>query len=714
MCGFVGFVGGTDNQSEVLTKMMDRIVHRGPDMGGQFIDGRVALGFRRLSILDLTEAGAQPMANEDGSVVIVFNGEIYNFQELRSELEAKGYKFHCGADTESLLHGYEEWGEAVLDRLRGMYAFVIWDKKKNKLFGARDIFGIKPLYYYPMADAGDGAPGVLFGSEIKSFLDYPHFHKAVNKKALRPYMTLQYSATEETFFEGVYKLPPAHYFTVDIPTGKMNIERYWDCDYSAVEKPMADAGDGAPGVLFGSEIKSFLDYPHFHKAVNKKALRPYMTLQYSATEETFFEGVYKLPPAHYFTVDIPTGKMNIERYWDCDYSAVEKPFEEYVDELDEVVHESVEAHRIADVKVASFLSGGVDSSYIAACLMPDKTFSVGFDYKNFNETNYAKELSDKLGVENVRKMITADEFFGALEDIQYHMDEPQSNLSSVPLWFLAEMARKDVTVVLSGEGADELFGGYAYYEDTVPVRKYKKMVPLPIRRALGNLALHMPYFKGHNFLVKGAEIPEKSFLGQALVWPEREVDDVLKPEYNTGDGAFELAAPIYARVKGQPELVKKQYLDMNMWLPGDILLKADKMCMAHSLELRVPFLDRKVMEFAEHIPDRYRINENGNKQVLRHAANKSLPDEWATRPKVGFPVPIVYWLREQKWYDYVKEYFTAPWASEFFDTDELMHLLDLHFAGKGDFQRKIYTPLVFLVWYKRFFIDEDQPAVQAA
>lgn len=313
------------------------------------------------------------MANEDGSVVIVFNGEIYNFQELRSELEAKGYKFHCGADTESLLHGYEEWGEAVLDRLRGMYAFVIWDKKKNKLFGARDIFGIKPLYYYPMADAGDGAPGVLFGSEIKSFLDYPHFHKAVNKKALRPYMTLQYSATEETFFEGVYKLPPAHYFTVDIPTGKMNIERYWDCDYSAVEKP----------------------------------------------------------------------------------------FEEYVDELDEVVHESVEAHRIADVKVASFLSGGVDSSYIAACLMPDKTFSVGFDYKNFNETNYAKELSDKLGVENVRKMITADEFFGALEDIQYHMDEPQSNLSSVPLWFLAEMARKDVTVVLSGEGADELFGGYA-------------------------------------------------------------------------------------------------------------------------------------------------------------------------------------------------------------------------------------------------------------
>ena len=622
MCGFVGFTG-TDEQSElVLTAMMNRIIHRGPDMGGQHIVDNVALGFRRLSILDLSEAGAQPMSSDDGKVTIVFNGEVYNFQELRSELEAAGYVFHCNADTEVLVHGYEEWGEDLVNRLRGMYAFVIHDQNKNKLFGARDIFGIKPFYYY---QASDGS--LLFGSEIKSFLDHPKFEKAVNHDALRPYLTLQFPATEETFFKGVFKLAPAHCFTYDLTTNTMDIKRYWSCDF---------------------------------------------------TDDN------------------------------------SKTFEEYVDECDKVVHESVAAHRIADVKVGSFLSGGVDSSYIAACLMPDTTYSVGFDYKNFNETNYAAELSDKLGIKNVRKMITADEFFDALPDIQYHMDEPQSNLSSVPLWFLAEMARKDVTVVLSGEGADELFGGYAYYEDTVPVRKYKKMVPLPIRRALGNLALHMPYFKGHNFLVKGAEIPEKSFLGQALVWPEREVDGVLKPEYNTGDGAFELAAPIYARVKGQPELVKKQYLDMNMWLPGDILLKADKMCMAHSLELRVPFLDRKVMEFAEHIPDRYRINENGNKQVLRHAANKSLPDEWATRPKVGFPVPIVYWLREQKWYDYVKEYFTAPWASEFFNTDELMHLLDLHFAGKGDFQRKIYTPLVFLVWYKRFFIDEGQPSVQAA
>ena len=613
MCGFVGFVGGTDNQSEVLTKMMDRIVHRGPDMGGQFIDGRVALGFRRLSILDLTEAGAQPMANEDGSVVIVFNGEIYNFQELRSELEAKGYKFHCGADTESLLHGYEEWGEAVLDRLRGMYAFVIWDKKKNKLFGARDIFGIKPLYYYPMSDAGDGAPGVLFGSEIKSFLDYPHFHKAVNKKALRPYMTLQYSATEETFFEGVYKLPPAHYFTVDIPTGKMNIERYWDCDYSAVEKP----------------------------------------------------------------------------------------FEEYVDELDEVVHESVEAHRIADVKVASFLSGGVDSSYIAACLMPDKTFSVGFDYKNFNETNYAKELSDKLGVENVRKMITADEFFGALEDIQYHMDEPQSNPSSVPLYFLCQLARQHVTVVLSGEGADEIYAGYEWYADTPLMQKYKH-IPAPLRHLASDASQHLPYFKGHDFIIKGSGRPEDWFIGQAHVFEEKDAYDILKPKYRVGPTAREVAAPIYDRVKDLSELEKKQYLDLNLWLPGDILLKADKMSMAHSLELRVPYLDREVLREAQTYPDSYKLRGD-TKAVLRTAANKTLPDAWANRTKKGFPVPIAKWLEDPAFSAKVRKSFMSDVAAEYFDQDKLVAML----ADPKHERRKIWTAYTFLTWHEQFFEKFD-------
>ena len=618
MCGFVGFTGHVGNDEAVLTAMMDRIIHRGPDMGGMHIDGGVALGFRRLSILDLTEAGAQPMGNEDGSVFIVFNGEIYNFQELRAQLEAAGHTFHCHADTEVLVHGYEEWGEGLVDRLRGMYAFVIHDAKAGKLFGARDIFGIKPFYYCQTA-AGD----LMFGSEIKSFLEHPGFEKAVNKKALRPYLTMQFPATEETFFASVYKLPAAHCFTYDLASGEMSVRRYWDADFSDDDS---------------------------------------------------------------------------------------KTFDQYVEECDRVVHESVAAHRIADVKVGSYLSGGVDSSYIAACLMPDETFSVGFDYENYNETNYAADLSERIGVKNYRKMINADEFFDILPTIQYHTDEPESNLSTVPIYFLAQLASEHVTVVLSGEGADELFAGYPYYEDVPSVARYKRLVPRPIRRALGSFVAGKPYFKGRNFLLKGAEMPEKWFTGQAFIYRSDEIDQIVKPEYAGGPDAFELCAPIYERGKDFCDVSRRQFLDMNMWLPSDILLKADKMSMAHSLELRVPFLDKKVMEFAQHIPVKYRVNENGNKQVLRHAANRILPDEWATRPKVGFPVPLKFWLREQKYYDYVKEYFTAPWAAEFFETDKIMQLLDDHFDGRASNQTKIYAVLTFLIWYKRYFIDEKAPA----
>lgn len=474
----------------------------------------------------------------------------------------------------------------------GMYAFVIWDAKKNRLFGARDIFGIKPFYYCRTAQND-----LLFGSEIKSFLDHPHFVKEVNKQALRPYLTMQFPATDETFFAGVYKLPAAHCFTYDLASGEMSVRRYWDADFSDDDS---------------------------------------------------------------------------------------KTFGQYVEECDQVVHESVSAHRIADVKVGSFLSGGVDSSYIAACLMPDNTFSVGFDYKDFNETNYAAELSDKLGIKNYRKMVTADEFFNTLPEIQYHMDEPQSNLSSVPAVVFGPAGRR--------AGHRRAFGrrrrraclpATRITKTFPPLLRFKRIVPRGIRRSLGKFVENKPYFKGRNFLLKAAEMPEKWFTGQAFIYRSDEIDDVVKPAYAKGPDAFELCAPVYDRVQNFCDLSKRQYLDMNMWLPGDILLKADKMCMAHSLELRVPFLDKKVMEFAQHIPASFRVNESGNKQVLRHAANRVLPDEWATRPKKGFPVPLKFWLREQKYYDYVKEYFTAPWAEEFFDTKKLMAMLDDHYEGKA-------------------------------
>ncbi len=612
MCGFVGFSGKLEHKKEILNKMMGRIVHRGPDSEGEFINDDVALGFRRLSIIDL-EGGSQPIFNEDESVVIVYNGETYNFKELKEELLADGHIFKTDSDTEVLVHGYEKWGKELASHLRGMYAFVIYDKNRRILYGARDIFGIKPFYYYRTA-GGD----YLFGSEIKAFLEHPAFEKKLNKNALRPYLTFQYSALDETFFEGVYRLPPAHSFILELDKNE----------------------------------------------------------------------------------DIRT-----KRYWDADFTEIPGDFDRYVDEIDKVVHESVNAHRISDVKVGSFLSGGVDSSYITACLMPDKTFSVGFDYDKFNETDYAKELSDKLGVENYRKMITAKECFDALSDIQYYMDEPQSNPSCLPLYFLARLAKEHVTVVLSGEGADEIYAGYEWYDEAGIMKKYKKL-PKFVRTAAAAVAKKLPYFKGHDLIIKSSGNPEDYFIGQAMVWDEKDAVRVLKPEYRNGPSTKEITAPIYARVKNKSELDKKQYLDLNLWMPGDILLKADKMSMASSLELRVPFLDKKVMEQAQSLPHEYKINGKNTKYIFRKAANRTLPDEWADRKKMGFPVPIRHWLAEDKYYNLVKAEFESDAAKQFFDTDMLVSLLSEHKNGKANNGRRIWTVYVFLVWYRRFFIAE--------
>ena len=611
MCGIVGFSGKIEYKREIVQNMTDLIVHRGPNSAGAYTDADMALGFRRLSIIDLAD-GSQPMYNEDKSLVLVYNGEIYNFQSLREELIAAGHTFATHCDSEVLLHGYEQYGgPALMKKLRGMFAFVIWDTKEKKLFGARDMFGIKPMYYTTTKDGE-----FIFASEIKSMLAHPHFERAVNKNALLPYLTFQYSATEETFFAGVYKLLPAHFFT-------------WK-----------------------------------------------------------------------------DGEFYTERYWDVDFEAKDGDFEAYSEELDRVVHDSVEAHRISDVPVGSFLSGGVDSSYITACLMPEETFSVGFEgeHEKFNETSEAAELSRRLGIKNVRRMISADECFEAFPTIQYHMDEPQSNPSSVPLYFLAKLAAEDVTVVLSGEGADEIFAGYEWYDETPMMRKYKKL-PQFLRIAAARAARTLPYFKGHDFIIKASGRPEDYFVGQALVFPEKEAKSVLRDEYKNGERVRDITGRIYARVKGRDELTKKQYLDLMLWLPGDILLKADKMSMAHSLELRVPFLDKEVMKMAEKIPAKYKITKENTKYILRHAANRTLPDEWANRKKKGFPVPIRLWLREEKYAQLVRRYFESAFASEFFDTDALIRLLDDHVAGKANNGRKIWTVFTFLVWYKRFFID---------
>ena len=606
MCGFVGFTNNTPNTREVLERMSESITHRGPDSHGEHIDEGVALGFRRLSIIDLSN-GSQPLYNEDGTVVLVFNGEIYNYQPLREELLSYGHSFSTETDSEVLIHGYEQWGKELLGRLRGMFAFVIWDKKRGELFGARDFFGIKPLYYTSMGGA------FIFGSEIKSFLHHPLFVKELNTDALESYLTFQYSACEETFFKGVKRLLPAHYF------------------------------------------------------------------------------VYK------------DGIMKTQRYWNVDFLPDEGPgLEDWVNKISDTFKDSVEAHKIADVEVGSFFSSGVDSSYVAAVADVDKTFTVGFgEDERYNEIGYAKEFSKYIGKENISKVITPEEYWSEFPKIQYHMDEPLADPAAVALYFVCQLASKYVKVVLSGEGADEIFGGYNIYKEPDDVAIYNA-VPMPIRRMIGNIASRFPHKRGVNFFIRRGKTLEERFIGNAYIFSEEERKAILKIKTSAPD-AYALTKPFYDMVRDKDNLTKMQFLDLNMWMTGDILLKADKMSMANSLELRVPFLDREVMALAQRIPKRYRVTRENTKYAMRLAAQRACPKETADKKKLGFPVPIRVWLKEDKYIDIVKKEFLSENSKKFFNTDSLIKLIEEHRSGEYDRSRKIWTVYTFLVWYRVYF-----------
>lgn len=616
MCGFVGFTGSYEGRDQIIKNMANRIVHRGPDGEGYFLGGdlslTVTLGHRRLSIIDLDE-GAQPIYNEDKSCVIVFNGEIYNYKELKSELVNSGHLFSTNSDTEVIIHGYEQWGESVVKKLRGMFAFVIYDKEKQLIFGARDHFGIKPLYYTQLA-SGD----IIFASEIKSFLEHPKFKPSVEEDVLLSYMTLQYNPQAQTFFAGVKKLPPAHTFKFE--SGKMTLKRYWDVDFSK--------------------------------------------------------------------------KRN-------------ESFEEAYVELDQRVRESVDAHCVADVEVGSYLSGGVDSSYITALQMPNKTFSVGFGGDSyFDETGDAQSLSNILNIENHTVHLTSKDCMNIVEQVQYHMDEPDANLSSLPLFYLSKMTSKSVKVVLSGEGADEIFAGYDWYIDSNATRRYK-ILPQALRGAVANWARSRSYFKGQGFLEKASGRPEDYFIGHALVFESDDALKILKPKYRGGTQVRDITDPIYAKASDLCELEKKQYLDFHMWLQGDMLLKADKMSMSHSVELRVPFLDRDLVEYAQRIDPKYKVQGNISKAVLRAASQRSLPTEWVRRKKKGFPVPIIHWFREERYYSMLKSALSSDVASEYFDVDQCLGLLEDHKNKVANNQRKIWNIYVFLMWHKAFMEARD-------
>ena len=619
MCGICGFTGELENREAVLQRMTEVITHRGPDSDGYYTDDYISMGFRRLSIIDL-DTGDQPITNEDGNLVLTFNGEIYNYKELRKELEAQGHTFATNSDSEVLVHGFEEWGEDMLPMLRGMFAFAIYNKDNKSIFLARDYFGIKPLHYTMIDD------DLCYASEIKSILEHPNFVKVFNDKALDSYLSFQYCPQPMTFFKDVYCLMPGHFMW--FKDGMIETQKY-------------------------------------------------------------FEAKFK-----------PDNNMSED---------------EAVAKIEQVFEDSINAHKIADVPVGCFLSSGVDSSYVSTYFEGQKTFTVGFDFgEKYNEISWAQELSEKIGVEHHSKLISSEEFWAAVPKVQYHMDQPLADPSCVALYFVAKLASEHVKVVLSGEGADELFGGYTCYNDPRVFKLYQKVVPYFMRRAIGWVCSKLPDIKGRDFLLRAVHPLEKRYIGNAYMYDEKQKKAILKDPSIATDPTRQIRR-LYTRARRYDDETKMQYVDINTWLIGDILLKADRMSMANSLELRVPFLDKEVYEVASKLPTPLRVNKFNTKYAMRKAAARRLPEEVAEKPKLGFPVPTRVWLRDEHYYNVVKAMFTSPTAQKFFNTDILLEYLDEHFEEKEDNSRRIWTIYVFLVWYQIYFgaVEPEELAPEA-
>ncbi len=653
MCGICGFTGASENDLPTLKAMCDVMAHRGPDGEGRYIDGGIALGHRRLSLIDI-KGGGQPLVRSSGSrqaavtsaslaadgpssqgvsegaargdYAIVFNGEIYNYLDLKSELEDEGWEFHTESDTEVLLVAWIAWGEGALARLRGMFAFAIWDRTCKELFCARDFFGIKPFYYATVD--GESGRQFLFASEIKSILEHPAYERRLNEDALEQYLQFQFSALRETFFKGIFKLPPGHCLRVSAD-GTTELRRYW---------------------------------------------RP----SFSPEEAFSLEGAAQA--------------------------------------IDVAVRESVRYHNVADVEVGAFLSSGVDSSYLAACLSeinPEvKTFTVGFsEYaRERDELSWARDLAAMLGIANDGKRIGDGEYWASLPRIQWHMDEPSADPSAVALYFVDQLASSKVKAVLSGEGADELFGGYRIYQAPAASRKLSWM-PRGLRRGASRI-LRAAGLRGASYLNRTLMTCEDWYYTNAngLAFSTGECARLLKRPLS-GTRPQDLTAPSYAEVANEDEVTRMQYVDLRFWLAEDILLKTDKMSMAHSLESRVPFLDKEVFEIARALPTKLKVDDAQTKTALRTAAERIIPKRWAQKEKLGFPVPIAGWLKQERYRKLVESWLTGPEASRFFRVEELTKLLDEHCAGVKDNSRKIWIVYMFLIWYRVFFVDRAKPEI---
>lgn len=605
MCGFTGIISKKEYNDDSIRSMLDSIRHRGPDNLSFYENENLHLGFARLQIIDLDPRSNQPMIDEETGAVIVFNGEVYNYKELRQDLQGNGVEFKTTSDTEVILKGYLKYGKSILSKLRGMFAFAIFHK--NKVFMARDHFGIKPLYY-GFNDKGE----FIFGSELKALISNKFFSPRLNNNSLFSYLELQHVCGEDTMIDGVKRLKNGYYLEIS------NIE----------------------------------------------------------------ESLYPIT-GEYFKFQMSNDKItNLD---DAIYM------------IRKAVHNSVELHKNADVKVGTFLSGGIDSSYITALTKPEMSFSVGFSEEEgkFDESGLAKKLCEILGVKLNRLIIDKNEVFENLDDIIYHLDEPQANLSSIPLYFLSKLARENATVVLSGEGADEFFGGYELYREDSAIEKYLKL-PKNLRKGLKGVSKILPSSGIKRRMEKGALEPKDLFVGEANISSPSEVRDILSNRYKNGTDARQFTSKFFKNVD---ELSGKQLVDLNSFMQYDILLKGDRMSMAHSLELRVPFLDLEVWSVARRLSSDLKVRGNITKYALREAAKEVLPEEWYKRPKKGFPVPFRDFLREDNFYNKFYEVLSSELCDDFFDRSVVLDMLKEHKDGVKRNHRRLYSYYVFLVWY---------------
>ena len=620
MCGLIGFLSATGDAASVKADIEESLVcmrHRGPDEGGVWSDDDAAIGFRRLSIIDIDHSH-QPLPYLDSRYHLIFNGEIYNYIELRERLARDhGALFDTDGDGEAIVAGYHYLGEDVVRELRGMFVFLIWDAQERVLFGARDWFGIKPMYSYL------DERGAFFASEKKSLLHVAG-DTAVDTTALQHYLTLQYVPEPASMQRQVGRVESGTSFTMR-PGEQPTFRRYFHPDF---------------------------------------AVRP-----------------------------------------------VPEP-EKLYREITEVLEDSVEKHMRADVTVGSFLSGGIDSTAVAALAKRHNpnllTFTTGFEREGYSEIDVAAESAAAIGVEHITKVVSPAEMMETLPLIVWYLDDPVADPALVPLYFIAREARKHVKVVLSGEGADELFGGYTIYREPISLRPLERL-PRSVRRGLGRLGAVLPDgLRGKDLLRRGSIDIEERYYGNARIFRPDEMG--LFKAFDPAVSYMDVTAPHYAATRHIDDSTRMQYVDLFTWLRGDILVKADKMTMANSLELRVPFLDVEVFRVASGIPTSEKLTSETTKYALRRALADIVPPHVLNRAKLGFPVPIRHWLRDEM-YDWARTIITESQADPLIDRSSALRLLDAHRGGRADYSRKIWTLLVFMTWHGIFVEDRIKPEI---